>query len=390
MKIDKTKLIELLVEKTEMSRDEIEAQLEQLIQRIVDAAERGKALEIKEFGLFYFDDEGSLRFDPSKELSTEINFRYAGMKPIELKPPRDTSAPPVNDDEEELDIELDDDPFADLDEEFEEPEPRGSSPATPSPPVSVNISQQLNDEETGESRERDEDPFAGLLGEASSKMKLEPEEEFDKYSELEKAVWPEPKKGKKTVQPVEKKQKSADPITTIIFVILGFVFVAGGYFVYTEYFQSPGLQMPETTDTETESAPDPDPAEPIQEEPPTVMESVEPDPSNVVTQTDPARQIEEESSDPPYGLMGTVTDAGNDGFSIVVHSFRREEQARNAAADLSREGYRVLVSSRTVQGNPTWRVSIGQFPSIAEAQEQARQLSPPYNTQNFIQRIQIN
>ena len=63
MKIDKNKLIDLLVEKTEMGREEVEDQLDQLIERILDAAKRGKALEIKEFGVFYFDEEGELSFD---------------------------------------------------------------------------------------------------------------------------------------------------------------------------------------------------------------------------------------------------------------------------------------------------------------------------------------
>ena len=40
MKINRAKLIELLVEKTGMGADEIESQLKQLIDRILDAAER--------------------------------------------------------------------------------------------------------------------------------------------------------------------------------------------------------------------------------------------------------------------------------------------------------------------------------------------------------------
>ena len=69
----------------------------------------GKALEIKEFGLFYFDEDGNLKFDPSRELSTEINFKYAGMEPVELKPPRGAAEMKEPEDEdgdaEESDIE---------------------------------------------------------------------------------------------------------------------------------------------------------------------------------------------------------------------------------------------------------------------------------------------
>jgi hypothetical protein len=89
MKIDKSRLIELLSDKTGMAADEVQDQLQQLIDRILDAARRGKALEVKEFGMFYFDESGDLKFDPAEELSTEINFKYAGMEPVELKPARE-------------------------------------------------------------------------------------------------------------------------------------------------------------------------------------------------------------------------------------------------------------------------------------------------------------
>jgi len=62
MTIDRDELINLLVEKTGMNRDEIEKQLSELTSRIMDAANRGKALEIKGFGLFYFDEDGELTF----------------------------------------------------------------------------------------------------------------------------------------------------------------------------------------------------------------------------------------------------------------------------------------------------------------------------------------
>ena len=150
MKIDRAKLVELLVEKTGMDSDEIDSQLKQLIDRILDAAERGKALEIKEFGMFYFDENGDLKFDPSDELSTEINFKYAGMEPVELKPPRSGSEP-----EEDKEIpgtatgeDLDEIFGLDDDEPIEDDAEGPDGGALISPPDKV---------------ERDIDPFSGLL-----------------------------------------------------------------------------------------------------------------------------------------------------------------------------------------------------------------------------------
>src|SRR5690625_8010677 len=91
MKIDRERLVDLLVAKTSMERHEVEAQLEQLIERIVSATKRGKALEIKGFGTFYFDSDHALKFDPSRSLSNDISYECAGMQPVELLPERDTS-----------------------------------------------------------------------------------------------------------------------------------------------------------------------------------------------------------------------------------------------------------------------------------------------------------
>jgi len=85
MKIEKQQLIELLVVKTGLDKKSVEKQLEELVNRIKDAADRGKALEVKGFGLFYYSEGGDLKFDPSEEFKTEVNFKYAGMEPIEVQ-----------------------------------------------------------------------------------------------------------------------------------------------------------------------------------------------------------------------------------------------------------------------------------------------------------------
>ena len=94
MTINRDELINLLVEKTDMNRNEVEQQLDELTSRIIDAANRGKALEIKGFGLFYFDEGGDLTFRASDMLDSEINFSHAGMEPVEIQPPKSGSVSP--------------------------------------------------------------------------------------------------------------------------------------------------------------------------------------------------------------------------------------------------------------------------------------------------------
>ena len=84
MIINKEKLLELLVDKSGLPREEVKDQLDELVQNIREAAEKGNDFEIDVFGTFSVNKDGSLTFTPSEKLETEINHRYAGMKPIEM------------------------------------------------------------------------------------------------------------------------------------------------------------------------------------------------------------------------------------------------------------------------------------------------------------------
>ncbi|MEX0905953.1 MAG: SPOR domain-containing protein [Balneolaceae bacterium] len=403
MKINKEELVRLLVDKTGMVEDEIKSQLDQLIQRIVDAAQRGKALEIKEFGLFYFDDNGDLKFDPSSEFSTEINFKYAGMEPIELKAPRDVSLPSeeLTDDTE---TDFDDDPFADLEEDIPREEPAVSrqteqseadepfdilkEDVEPEDPFNLPEDESQEQEEDipfdlpPEKTDTGDDPFGDLLRDSAAKLseegtETEPETKEEKPAAVKKKTSEKVKRA-----PATAAKSGGNPITMIIVIIMAFVLIAAGYFVFIEFFQE---SQPQASVTATVTEPD------NEETLPGVTPNAEPE--EIIEVTESESQSEEEDLspvEPVYGLTGQVQDAGNDGFSIVVYSYNRESQARNVAANLNREGYRVLVTTRIVRGNPVWRVSLGQFASIRQALEQAEELPEPFNTEHFIQRIQTN
>ncbi|MFO7798796.1 SPOR domain-containing protein [Rhodohalobacter sp.] len=476
MKINRAKLVELLVEKTGMDADEIESQLKQLIDRILDAAERGKALEVKEFGMFYFDEHGNLKFDPADELSTEINFKYAGMEPVELKPARDQDSETQASDlsyEEEAD-ETEDEPVSstgsdmdeifgfnaddqDLDEDEGPIEDDAEGPdggALISPPDKV---------------DRDIDPFSGLLGDASSKMKgsdegdkdkdadeddpfsfipeeyeeqeteeddettkdeeLEPIPGLEKEGEDDKDLELDPvfaldddveeiedddsddlskifNEAEPEVSDVDEKQKQdfvaaktaeskrdtkskitdekseqRDPITMVISVGLIIILIVVGFLVIPSLFES--------DDSGTEAVTDP-PEEQVDqtpEETQSVITPVEPEQETEVIEEEP---VEQDPEQPVYGLMGDLVDEANDGYSIVLHSMESEARARSEAEHLASDGYRVLVTPRLVQGDTVWRVSVGQFSTISDAQQAAAELPNPYSSNNFIQRIQTN
>lgn len=361
MKIDRQKLVELLVEKTSMEKDEVKNQLNQLIERILDAAKRGKALEIREFGLFYFDEDGELKFDPSDELSTEISFKYAGMKPVELKPERDTTFPEA-DDEDEDDLE-DFDFLSDITEDDSTIDPGTEEEAF------------KNEEKQAEK----------AISTSLKSPTLQSKKRTGSFAWVFAAVF------------------------AVAVLVLAYLYFIGSWATSTQE-TSPAITQvePEPSDeidnddqtsassengeerlAETENgAEETDPGD-VEVD---MESSVEP-PEEIIP-SDPVEPDSETEvsleNQPLYGLQGVVMEEANSGYSIVLYSFTEESNARNTSQELTQQGYRSIVTSRTVADRTTWRVSVGQFESLQTAQEATKELPEPHNTQNFIQRIQIN
>lgn len=405
MTIDKDKLVDLLVDKTSMNREEVKTQLDQLIERILDAAKRGKALEIKEFGVFYFDEQGELRFDPSDELSTEISFKYAGMKPVELKPERDTSIPEdideIEDDAEEAgveevgDEEMFPDPFGEADtDEGEE-----------SKPVFGAESEETEDEEESPFDFDDEETDDDLISDPFSDESLEQEEEPQAVDQKEESATKIA-----DIKPTASRRPVKRRDNTGIFILIAIVIIAvliGAYFYYVSLQSQSSVDPMESsptqmeygvnengntgsnqTDLTTSQAANQETAQ-NQEASSTEQADANQgtEQGNVPNNAVPVSQTDQDL----FGLMGSVVEEANDGYSIVVHSFRNEENAQEAANQLRTDGgYRVIVNSRTVYENQVWRVSVGQFETLSDAQQATTRLPNPYNTQNFIQRIRTN
>lgn len=345
MKIDKTKLVDILVEKTGMERDEIESQLTELIDRIKAAAKKGKALEIKEFGLFYFDEEGDLKFNPANEFKTEINFKYTGMEPVEIKPPRETSTPKVDSGEEEMD---EDDVFG---ISGEEPE----------------------DEPTPDTDDSVERTFDDILSKPSESLKQMDE------SEVKKSGTKPKKKPTEKAKDSKEKSKKRDPIIMMIGLMIGILLLAVGYFAISEYLDAPP-PSPEIVQQEQTDVP------PVTAERDVVEQETQ-QPEEIPAEPEPETEVE----DAPitvYGLMGNINATANDGFTIILHSLRNQRNADRTARELREEGYRTIVSERTVDNRTVFRVGVGQFETVQNGLEAAKTLPEPYNENHFIQRIQ--
>ena len=130
MHIDHQKLVELLTDASGIEAEKIEKQIGELVEEIHQALEDGEAYEIEGFGIFSGIGNRVL-FIPSKELETEINFKYVGMEPIELE---ESQVQKEEKDDEDPFAELQGDasesrrdPFAGLVEDFDEEETKDSA-----------------------------------------------------------------------------------------------------------------------------------------------------------------------------------------------------------------------------------------------------------------------
>lgn len=343
MKINREKLIQLLSEKTTMEPEEIDSQLSELISRIRETSEKGKALEIKGFGMFYFSEDGDLRFDPSDELKTEVNFKYAGMEPVEIKKPLKTTEGYKKDVAEPGTA--------------EKPEQHDSEKS------SIKDKKKTVKAETFSSKAVTSSP---------SKKKKEKDRSPHRFERA----------GQK-----DEKNPAATLITSIV-IILAIVI---GIILALDYgFLEQNNSG--TSQQQGEAEPEIQTIEPSEVESPEMSSQDQP-----VSTDDEAEEEGEEEPDEPivedddieeapeFGLFGPLMSIDGRFYTIVIHSFREEDDAREAGEDISSEGYRTVVANVDVAniGN-RWRVGIGQFESISQAQQAAKELPRRYRENLFI------
>lgn len=377
MTINREKLIKLLVEKTDLAQAEVETQLDELTNRILNAANRGKALEIKDFGLFYFDEEGQLSFKAADQLDKEINYQYAGMEPVELKPAKRKSPSAEKDTSEEPESGTVED----------EDEDTTSTPVIKDDVFGIGRTLSGEKEKKEVEDEEDEkddtseaaDPFEKLFQDPEAEIKPQKEETIYKAGTAVKK-----KSTVKNPPASSDKKKSRDPMTMIIVIILGFVVLSVGYLMLSEYLEAPEPAPQELTE---------EPA-PIEEPPvtadPDVTEAEEPAEQEEVRDGEQVVTGEQDTpaEDESYGLYGNFVEASGIEYTIVVYSLPTLEHAEQAAEELRQEDFRTIVMERMVNDRVVFRVGLGQFETIQSAVSEAESLPEPYRNQNFIHRIQ--
>jgi len=440
MIIDKEDLITQLTDKTGLDQEQIQEQLSQLVQRIQQAAEEGKAFEIEGFGTFELE-EGNLQFTPNDTLETEINNKYAGMKPIELigafKEPEGDIVPEVDEEEEsvegvwgfdeeelseeeipepEAEAESEKEPAADFDREqpereSTETEPLESDKKTEQEAVEAEI--ELDQEDEQPEYEEPQAPVTSEEIEAEAESGEQgSEEEFEIFetnqkdaessagSKPESAAASGAKKNEKASTASKETEEVDDPIGRFLMVaVIVLALGIGGWLVYDYGVFSGGNGNTGANSMETAQ-----PQVPVQQSGETqkdISQQPETNPENSGDNSEPngpaqvTNQGEQEKATPPqeqpqspYGLHGQLNQNIDGGYTIVLHSIRSMSRAENIRSGLKEEGYRTLINEAEVAGTMYYRVGVGQFQTVNAALEAAQKLPAPYKNDHFIKRIQ--
>jgi len=400
MIIDKEKLISMLVEKTGLEPEEVEEQLSKLVNRIKKAADEGKTFKIEGFGTFKMEGD-DLQFEPDSTLETEINNKYAGMKPIELigafKEPKEEEIPEIPNPEKEGEGIWTFD-----DESIEQTEAEESEPQQEEKPVAEAETEEKPKATTeSEIEENIEEESAAAKAELPTEGKdvvasEEPQKEsiIEEEQEVENSVEKEPKKV--TTRTASEK----DPIGRVLMVAVVIIVIGiAGWLIYdwgissgqntnvaNQTFSSQRVQQqPSVHQTGKEKADSQKQADQAQNT--SANKNSEPEQNSQVIKQGGTQSEPSPDSNTPYGLRGDVNQTISSAYTIVVHSLKDKTKAEANRQRLQKEGFRAVMHSANINGTMHYRVGIGQFKSIGAAQQAIEKLPEPYKSHNFIKRV---
>lgn len=395
MKIDREQLTELLVEKSGLDEKQVASQLDTLVERIRQAAREGKSFHIEGFGTFAAKGE-ELLFEPEKTLQTEVNQKYAGMKPIELIGAyRDQAAAGAGADDESV-VEAGGE----------------TTPASRRDKIKARAEKARKEAaRRAETEGEDEEPVSPEPEEAPASPVPEPER-------AEKAVEPKEEKsgrpaGKDTAKEgfikaraEGRKSRDRQPISAVAGRIVGislilFAVLAAGWWAWDAgWFEGdlagepPAVEEPDNRPSMSQEQDQPGEGQRGEEEArqQTGRQASEQGGGQGVsgdeTGLDAVSGGETSAQQPAYGLRGETDTQLASFYTIVVHSVRNQSRADQLAEGLMEQGYRVAIRSATVNGTAYWRVGIGQFESVQSASEAAEDVPEPYRSDHFIRNFQ--
>jgi|GEM_PF-7103945 len=352
--MNKEQLIPLLVDRTGMGRAEVDDQLKELTEQLHQIGKDQEKFLIKDFGTFTAVQD-RLEFQPSEALETEINNRYAGMRPIELIGAYKESGSG----EEDLKSEEIDQVHTQL-RAGEQPKQKENE-----------ASEEKNFVEEG-TEEIDKKEIAAAPEGAEKQEK-------ERTTAVENIEEQEQKSATKTKRPQPTRSKRSNPIAKVMVAILVILLLVLGLLaVFDAGLFDNGEKKVQPSQQNTPAEQQGSKSRPSGEKLPQENELRA---SAVASNEKGGASVNKKV----YGIHGKwAEDVEKDYYTIVVHSFRTQTKAEEVIEGLKEQNYRATFKRSAVNGDSYFRVSIGQFETREEAQEHIPDLPEQLRKENFI------
>jgi hypothetical protein len=377
----------------------------------------------------------SLELDPS--FAIEINYKYAGMQPIIVSDDFNVGIEEEEESEVEVDPDPEEEPEVEVDPDPEE-EPEVDVERDPEEEPEVDVEREPEKEsEPEEERESviDKEPDSEQEPEAVDNTEVEVDSEPEEESEGDVEREPEEEQesepdlddeakariAKRTASlrsPKKTKKSNLTPIYIGIGVVFIAAMIAGWQFYLKPILDEPAMLVGDSS-TEPSNVTEAIDSDSISEEqqPSAALyneknglegeasgtmgmneESSIISPENsasrintdsVVSAPIMAKNVAEIPADQPrYGLMGEVDTRANDGYTLVLFSLSNRQSAMEKYELYRSAGYRSLLSPvNSSRFGLMWRVSIGQFSTVEQALEVAKELPKEIIEDYFITKI---
>ena len=355
----------------------------------------------------------SLELDPS--FAIEINYKYAGMQPIIVSDDFNVGI----EEEEESEVDVEREPEKESEPEEERESVIDKEPDSEQEPEAVDNTEVEVDSEPEEETQSEEEVDSEPEEESEGDVEREPEEEQESEPDLDDEAKARIAKRTASLRSPKKTKKSN---LTPIYIGIGVVFIAamiaGWQFYLKPILDEPAMLVGDSS-TEPSNVTEAIDSDSISEEqqPSAALDNeknglegeasgtmVMNEESSIISPENSASRINTDSvvsapimaknvaeipaDQPRYGLVGEVDTRANDGYTLVLFSLSNRQSAMEKYELYRSAGYRSLLSPvNSSRFGLMWRVSIGQFSTVEQALEVAKELPKEIIEDYFITKI---
>lgn len=363
MSLSKEQLIEKISEVSKLDKELVAKELELFIEQILQVS-KGNPLTIEGLGIFRLK-KGRLSLETAPNLALEINYKYAGMLPLEVKKGNGSLADQDNQNAEEV-------TFTDDDEQGE----------TGSKSAKEDLGFEIGKVKPVE-KKKEEEISEPKQEKAKAEIKVtEPTLVDVVLPKIEEKLVTKSEETPKIVAKPKVAQKSNKSKSIVAFIVAIIVTVLVVQFLKNS---TPESKIADKAKVEIKSTPELESPK-LEEVKPIVVEPQKAEPVEVVK---PEMEIPQTSST-QYGLNGDFRAENPSYYGIILYTLSFESRANAESETLIKKGFRAYVQKWTItKENIKYRVAVGQFATVEDAKQAAITLPAPFNDpkQHFIKRL---